>query len=168
MAFCSGILKIHCDQLITKTIAVLSRVRVKWLVSSIVCALIPIIVRAESSLFMQQSSTPTSISAHVNFMIVIPKVLYLRVESVSSAPIGERASRSAAALVSNIRNVALRVTTNGEFAGSNVLIAAPVGRVIRQQAKWTQTYANSVVAPTEMYGGQDQSSNRVLYTATAP
>jgi hypothetical protein len=58
------------------------------------------------------------------------------------------------------------VLQNG--ASANIVITAPASNVIRADAKWTYTYANTNVPAAGTYGGVNIRNSRVLYTATMP
>ena len=51
---------------------------------------------------------------------------------------------------------------------ANVVINAPATKVIKQDAKWTFAYANTVTPPAGVYGGVNTNNSRVTYTATMP
>jgi hypothetical protein len=58
------------------------------------------------------------------------------------------------------------VLQNG--ASANFLITAPASKIIKADARWTYTYANSNLVPAGTYGGVNVRNGRVVYTATMP
>ena len=68
--------------------------------------LLPLTAVPESQIETGTASTAPSATAHVNFKIVIPQVLYLRVGAVS----GEPAGAQTAAIMSNGRSATLYST----------------------------------------------------------
>jgi hypothetical protein len=51
---------------------------------------------------------------------------------------------------------------------ANIVLTAPATKVIRADAKWTYTYANTSAPPAGSYGGVNVHNGRVVYTATMP
>ena len=51
---------------------------------------------------------------------------------------------------------------------ANIVINAPVGKVIKEDAKWAFAYANTLAPPAGTYGGVNVNNGRVVYTATMP
>jgi hypothetical protein len=187
-----------------------------------------------------QTSSPGA-QAHVDFAIIIPKILYLRVGtgspywpanstlasvgtvdlitfqptaavlgngtavSATAAPVsGDLLNGSVtAAIVSNSGDVTLKAVASGAMndgvatdtinwteiltasttlnsatalpaptlsngTSANVVLTAPASKVIKQDAKWTYTYANTTVPPAGNYGGVNVNNSRITYTATMP
>lgn len=192
----------------------------------------PLMALAESN--VQAGAGPLTAKAHLDFAIVIPKILYLRVGTGSNYTVGTLTNNAAknlitfaptaaqlgngtavagaggnlgagtvtAAVVSNSGNVTLKATANGallDAAGdsitytqiltaatanfyptllpapvlqnavsANIIIPAPATKVIRADARWKYTYANTGLVPAGTYGGVNVRNGRVLYTATMP
>lgn len=196
---------------------------------------LPLMAFAESN--VQTGAGALTATAHVDFQITIPKILYLRVGTGSTYTTGALTSNPAvdlitfsptaaqlgngtavagvggdilpagtetAAIVSNSGSVTLNATAaaggiNDGVAGdtipysqittaaatltsaavlpapvlvngtsANVVIPAPVTKVIVQDAKWTFSYANTTTPPAGTYGGVNVNGGRVVYTATMP
>jgi hypothetical protein len=110
------------------TIDVRNIVKCSWApkgVASTAALLLPLMAVAESHL---QAGTGAALvaTAHLNFKIVIPQVLYLQVGD--SGPV---------AIMSNGRNVALTATVRAPStnpAHGNVILSAAARKVIAQQA----------------------------------
>jgi hypothetical protein len=195
---------------------------------------LPLAASAESS--YQTGAGALTSTAHVDFQVTIPKVLYLRVGSgsayatgtlatvatidvVSFAPTAAVVGNSVpvagvggdltngvetAAIISNSGNVTLNATATGALSdgvagdsinytqittaavaltagytllgaptlangvSGNVVLTAPVTKVITADAKWTYSYANSTTPPAGTYGGSVANNGRVTYTASMP
>jgi hypothetical protein len=195
--------------------------------------LLPLAASAESN-FQTGAGALTS-TAHVDFSVTIPKVLYLRVGSGSAYPgtlatlntvdvvsfaptaavVGNNSPVAGtggdltggvetAAIISNSGNVTLNATATGALSdgaagdsisyaqittaavaltagytllgapvltnttSGNVVLTAPVTKVITADAKWTYSYANSTTPPAGTYGSTVANNGRVTYTATMP
>jgi len=201
-----------------------------WLAAAFLA--LPLVTFAESNI--QTGAGALAATAHVDFRVVIPKILYLRVGTGSNYTVGILANNAVknlirfaptaaqvgngtavagiggdlgggaetAALVSNSGNVTLNATSAGALrdvagdtiaftqikttatagfyptqlpapvlqngASANILITAPVSRIIKADARWTYSYANTTLPPTGTYGGVNVRNGRVLYTATMP
>jgi hypothetical protein len=73
---------------------------------------------------------------------------------------------AATALTGTYTLLSAPVLANGTSA--NVVLNAPVSKVITADAKWTYTYANTTTPPAGTYGGINTNGSRVTYTATMP
>jgi hypothetical protein len=112
--------------------------------------LLPLMVAAESHIHTQAAGTAPAAMAHVNFKIVIPKVLYLRIGS-DRVPDTETM-----AIMSNGRTVALSTTVRTPESGvhprgSVVLGTSVLGtsarKVIAQDALCTAGDVRATQAP---------------------
>ena len=52
-------------------------------------------------------------------------------------------------------------------AGTAVTLTA-TNKLVRQEGRWTYSYANADVVAAGVYGGADVNNGRVSYTATMP
>jgi hypothetical protein len=98
--------------------------------------LLPMMVAGESHIQTESAGTATTTAAHVNFKIVIPKVLYLRV-SGGNDPI---AGAETVAVMSNSRNVTLNAsvrTTDSDVHARGVVLGASARKTIAQDARCT-------------------------------
>ena len=193
---------------------------------------LPLMAAAESN--VQTGAGVLAAQAHVDFRIVIPQILYLRVGTGSNYTTGVLANNAVkdlirfaptaaqvgngaavagtggnlaggaetAAIIGNGGNITLKATSTGALrdaagasiaftqiktavsaafyptllpapvlqngASANIVITAPASKVIRADAKWTYTYANTSVPAAGTYGGVNIRNGRVLYTATMP
>src|SRR6267143_1861970 len=156
-------------------------------------AAVPLLCNAESNVQTGANTAAPGATAHVDFQITIPKILYLRVGTGSSYTTGVLTSvgtvdliqfAPAAAVVGNGTAVAgtggdqangvetaAVVSNSGNVtlnATATVVITAPPTKVIIQDAKWTYAYANTTTPPAGIYGGVNVNNGRVVYTATMP
>jgi hypothetical protein len=94
--------------------------------------LLPPAAAPDSHLQTQAGSAASSATAHVNFKIIIPKVLYLRVADTNE---GAADSRTVA-IMSNNHNVTLTATTRTSLspAAGNVILSAAARKIIAQDA----------------------------------
>jgi hypothetical protein len=172
--------------------------------------------------------------ARVDFRIIVPKLLYLRVGNGTTYPatlasngtidllrfapaaavIGNGTAVAGtggdlgggvetAAIVSNSGNVTLNATATGALSdglgdsipytqiktaasaltvgytllsapaltnatSANIVLTAPATKVIRADARWAYSYANTITPPAGSYGGINVNNSRVLYTASMP
>jgi hypothetical protein len=83
--------------------------------------LLPLMVAGESHIQTQAAGAAPAATAHVNFKIVIPKVLYLRIGSGSD----RLPDTETVAIMSNSRNVALSTTVRTPESGVH-----PLGSVL--------------------------------------
>jgi hypothetical protein len=115
---------------------------------SVVALLLPSMVAAESHIQTEASAAP-AVTAHVNFKIIIPKVLYLRVGSETA----RTAAAETVAIMSNGRNVLLNATVRTPDpdvrAPGRVVIGAAGRKVIAQDALCMAGDARSAPAPAE-------------------
>jgi len=206
---------------------------VKALLAASVVA--PLLCHAESNVQTGAVTSSPGATAHVDFQIMIPKFLYLRVGTGSSYTTGVYAANptvdqitwaptsaqvgngtaiagtggdltggvETAAVVANSGNVTLNATTSGALSdgagdsisfaqitttattntsatalpapvlvdgatSANVVLTAGAAKVIKQDAKWAYSYANTVTPPAGVYGGVNANNSRVTYTATMP
>ena len=97
--------------------------------------LLPLTAVPESRLESRTASTASSAMAHVNFKIVIPQVLYLRVGPGNDGV----ADTQSVAIMSNGRNVTLNSTSRAPDSNApvrrTVILNASAGKPIAQQAQ---------------------------------
>jgi hypothetical protein len=80
------------------------------------------------------------------------------------------ASAALAATTPGFTNAAItHPTFNNAVAGGagTATTLTAVGKIVRQEGKWTYTYANSAAYPAGTYGGTLAKNGQVTYTATA-
>jgi hypothetical protein len=98
--------------------------------------LLPMMVAGESHIQTQAVGTAATATAHVNFKIVIPKVLYLRV-SGGDEPIE---GAQTVAVMSNSRNLTLNATvrtSDSDVHARGVVLGASARKTIAQDALCT-------------------------------
>jgi hypothetical protein len=93
--------------------------------------LLPLWAAAESHLLAAPESRKVSATAHVDFRIVIPKVLSLGVAGGDTQGPGAQK----VAIFSNGRNVTLTASPGSKpAAGNNLMLSAAAGKVIAREA----------------------------------
>jgi outer membrane lipoprotein SlyB len=75
-------------------------------------------------------------------------------------------STAASALTAGYTLLAAPALTNATTA--NIVLTAPATKVIKADAKWTYSYANTISPPAGTYGGVNVHNSRVVYTASMP
>jgi hypothetical protein len=98
--------------------------------------LLPMMVAGESHIQTEAAGTAATATAHVNFKIVIPKVLYLRVGG-GNEPIE---GAETVAVMSNSRNLTLNATvrtSNSDVHARGVVLGASARKTIAQDALCT-------------------------------
>jgi len=129
--------------------------------------LLPLMVAAESHIQTQTAGTAPAATAHVNFKITIPKVLYLRVGSGSD----RTADAETVAIMSNSRNVTLNATVRtpepGTRARGSVVLGASARKVIAQDALCTAGDAHATPEPAEA-GRVKVDDRQVVCTVSMP
>jgi hypothetical protein len=117
--------------------------------SVVALLLLPPMVAAESHIQTEAPGAAPAVTAHVNFKIIIPKVLYLRVGSETA----RTAAAETVAIMSNGRNVLLNATVRTPDpdvrAPGRVVIGAAGRKVIAQDALCMAGDARSAPAPAE-------------------
>ena len=134
--------------------------------------LLPLMVGAESHIQTQAAGTASVATAHVNFKIIIPKVLYLRVGSGSD----RTADAETVAILSNTRNVTLNATVRtpgsdvhnrGSVVLGTSVLGASAGKVIAQDALCAAGDAHATPAPAES-GHVKLNDRQVVCTVSMP
>lgn len=134
--------------------------------------LLPLMVGAESHIQTQAAGTASVATAHVNFKIIIPKVLYLRVGSGSD----RTADAETVAILSNTRNVTLNATVRtpgsdvhnrGSVVLGTSVLGASAGKVIAQDALCAAGDAHATPAPAEP-GHAKLNDRQVVCTVSMP
>ncbi len=194
--------------------------------------LLSLVTPAASNL--NSGAGPRTARARVDFRIIVPKLLYLRVGTGTSYPatlasngtldllkfapaaaaIGNGTAVAGtggdlgggvetAAIISNSGNVTLNATATGALGdglgdnipytqittaasaltvgytllsapvlnnatSASIVLTAPATKVIRADARWAYSYANTINPPAGSYGGINVNNGRVLYTASMP
>jgi hypothetical protein len=120
---------------------------IKGLMSS-AALLVPMLAVPESRIQSEGAGTGLQATAHLNFKIVIPKVLYLHVAGVNDR------DAQTVAIMSNSRNVWLTATlrtpqaqTTGAAAHGSVLLSAAARKVIAQDTACTLSEPRAGRAP---------------------
>jgi hypothetical protein len=116
--------------------------------------LLPLSATPESHIQAPTTDSKSSATAHVDFKIIIPRVLYLRVSDADTA--AAVAAPNTVAVMSNSHNVALTTTARsatGSVAG-NVILNSAARKTIAQDA----VCAAPAGAP----------ANRLICTASMP
>jgi hypothetical protein len=98
--------------------------------------LLPMMVAGESHIQTEAAGTAAAATAHVNFKIVIPTVLYLRVNGGNERIEGAET----VAVMSNSRNLTLNATvrtSDSDFHARGVVLGASARKTIAQDALCT-------------------------------
>jgi hypothetical protein len=148
-----------------------------WAFSGLMSAtalLLPLTVVPESRIQTGAPRAALSATAHVNFKIIIPKVLYLHVGAGNDRVAGA----GTVAIMSNNRNVTLNATVrtpagaippvSGDDARGNVILSAAARKVIAQDARCTLGFAPAAVAPADSRGRVSVDTRQVVCTASMP
>lgn len=126
--------------------------------------LLPFMAVPESHVQTGTANTAASATAHVNFKIVIPPVLYL------SAPGGSDGIEAAktVAVMSNSRNVTLSATvrTSGDARG-NIILSAPGRKLIAQNTLCSLGNPHPA-ASVPAHGDLVADTGRLVCTASMP
>lgn len=103
--------------------------------------LLPMMVAGESHIQTEAAGTAATATAHVNFKIVIPKVLYLRVGGLRVGGGNEPIEGAeTVAVMSNSRNLTLNATvrtSNSDVHARGVVLGASARKTIAQDALCT-------------------------------
>jgi hypothetical protein len=133
-----------------------------------VALLLPITAVPESQIETGTASTAPSAAAHVNFKIVIPQVLYLRVGAGSDEP----ADAQTVAIMSNGRNATLystdRAPDSKTPARRNVILNASARNTIAQQAQCAPTPAPADAVPADSRDSTKTATRSMICTASMP
>jgi hypothetical protein len=112
----------------------------------IAAVLLPHMASADSHIQTEAGGGVFTATAHVNFKIVIPKVLYLNVGADRQAAVAQPPGTQTVAIMSNNRNVMLNGTVRAldddasRAAGhgrAGVILSASAGKIIAQDALCT-------------------------------
>jgi len=130
--------------------------------------LLPMIVAAESHIQAETPGTATAAAAHVNFRIVIPKVLYLRVSDGNDRVAGAET----VAVMSNSRNVTLNATVRTSDSDvhprGGVILGASARKTIAQDALCTLGAAHPTAAPAGAHRPAKVDDREVICTVSMP
>lgn len=128
----------------------------------------PTIVEAESRIQTGAANATLSATAHVNFKIVIPKVLYLHVDGGTDGAVGSQT----VAVMSNGRNVALNATirtpdSNVPVRG-NLILSAAARKIIAQDAQCIPLLTPGAAPPAGFRGPGNISTRQAICTVSMP
>jgi hypothetical protein len=134
--------------------------------------LLPLMVAAESHIQTQAASAASAATAHVNFKIIIPTVLYLR----AGGGRDRIAGAETVAVMSNSRNVTLSATVrtlDSDHPRGSVILGASARKVIAQDAPCREFMplsgdAHTVSAPAEGRGRIKVDDRHVICTVSMP
>lgn len=130
--------------------------------------LLPLMVAADSRIQTGGARTALSATAHVNFKIVIPTVLYLNVGSGSD----RTADTDTVAIMSNGRhvtlNAALRAHDSTVPARGSVILSAAARGVIAQDARCTPLPTPAATAQANTRDPVLAGTHQVICTASMP
>ena len=129
--------------------------------------LLPMMVAGESHIQTETAGTAATATAHVNFKIVIPKVLYLRV-SGGNEPI---AGVETVAVMSNSRNVTLNATvrtSDSDVHARGVVLGASARKTIAQDALCTLGDAHPAALPAGARLSAKAGDRQVICTVSMP
>lgn len=130
--------------------------------------LLPLTAVPESRIESGTASTASNAMAHVNFKIVIPQVLYLRVGPGDDALAGTQT----VAVMSNGRNVTMNSTDRAPDstvpARRNVILNASARGTIARQAQCIPTPTPAGTAPADSRESAKMGTRGVICTASMP
>jgi hypothetical protein len=130
--------------------------------------LLPLTAVPESRIESGTASTASSAMAHVNFKIVIPQVLYLRVGPGDDGLAGTQT----VAVMSNGRNLTLnssdRAADSSAPARRNFILNASARRTIAQLAQCTPMPIPAGTAPADSHDSAKMGTRAVVCTASMP
>ncbi len=127
--------------------------------------LLPFMAVPESHVQTGTVNTAASATAHVNFKIIIPPVLYLSVAGGNNGIEGA----DTVAVMSNSRNVTLSATLHpsGDARGS-VILSAPGRKLIAQDSQCALGNSHPAAASSPDRGGLAADAGRLVCTASMP
>lgn len=130
--------------------------------------LLPLTAVPESRIESGTASTASSATAHVNFKIVIPQVLYLRVGPGDDALAGTQT----VAVMSNGRNVTMNSTDRAPGSSApahrNVILNTSARGTIAQRAQCTPTPIPAGTAPADSHVSTKIGTRAITCTASMP
>ena len=130
--------------------------------------LLPLTAVPESRIELGTASTASSATAHVNFKIVIPRVLYLRVGPGDDGLAGTQT----VAVMSNGRNLTLnssdRAADSSAPARRTVILNASARGTTAQQAQCTPMPIPAGTAPAYSHDSAKMGTRAVVCTASMP
>jgi hypothetical protein len=127
--------------------------------------LLPFMAVPESHVQTGTANTAASATAHVNFKIIIPPVLYLGVAGGNDRIEGA----DTVAVMSNSRNVTLSATvrTSGDARG-NLILSAPGRKLIAQDTRCALGNSHAAAAFTPARGDPAAAAGPLVCTASMP
>ncbi|HEV7614493.1 MAG TPA: hypothetical protein VGO37_21625 [Steroidobacteraceae bacterium] len=128
--------------------------------------LLPSMVSAESHIQAVALNDAPTATARVNFKIVIPRVLYVRLGTGNDRAVGAET----VAIMSNSRNVTLNATirTPGSSAQGNVILSSALGNLIAQDAACTLGPSRVSAAPAQARRAGTFAVHQVFCTVSMP
>jgi len=130
--------------------------------------LLPLMASPESHVQTGAASVASSASAHVNFKIVIPQVLFLQVGSRNN----RAEDAQTVSILSNSRSVTLgatdRTPDSGPHALGSLILGASARKIIAQDARCTLRFAHGAAGPTEPSDRVSVNSHQLVCTASMP
>jgi hypothetical protein len=127
--------------------------------------LLPSMAAADSRVQGGAPNAPISATAHVNFKIVIPKVLYVQLGTGNDRAVGAET----VAIMTNSHNVTLNAMerTPNALTRGNVILSAPRRMIIAQDAPCTLGLSRAAASP-ESRGAGNFALRRVFCTVSMP
>jgi hypothetical protein len=130
--------------------------------------LLPLVAVPESHIESQSASSASSTTAHVNFKVVIPQVLYLHMAAAHD----DAAGGNTVGIMSTGRNVTLSATVRTPYlnilARRNVILNAAARKAIAQNAQCTPAPAPSGLPPAGSPDSTETGTRAVICTASMP
>ena len=128
----------------------------------------PTLVEAESRIQTGAANATLNATAHVNFKIVIPQVLYLHVDGGTAGAAGAQT----VAVMSNGRNVTLNATLrtpdSNVPARGNLILSAAARKIIAQDARCMPPLAPVAAPPAGVHGPGNIGTRQVICTVSMP
>ncbi len=125
----------------------------------------PTKAEAESRIQTGAANATLNATAHVNFKIVIPKVLYLHVD-------GGTAGAQTVAVMSNGRNVSVNATIrtpdSNVPARGNLILSAAARKIIAQDARCMPLSAPGAAPPAGIQSPGSIGTRQVICTVSMP
>ena len=130
--------------------------------------LLPLMAVPESRIESESARTASSTTAHVNFKIVIPPVLFLHVGPGNDGTAGA----DTVGIVSTGRNVTLNATVRAPDSSTptrrHVILSAAARKAIAKDAQCTLTPAPGGASPTGSPDSTKMETRTVICTASMP
>ena len=135
---------------------------------SSIALLLPLMAVPESRIESGPVSAASSTTAHVNFKIVIPQLLYLQVGPTNAGPAGAHT----VGIMSTGRNVTLNATVRTPDsnipARRNLILSAAARKAVAQNAQCTLMPAPGGALPAGSLDSTKAGTRTVICTASMP